>query len=373
MTDKQNPKILLVDDEPVSIKILEKTLIKEGYNIILANNGPEARKLASEYLPDIILLDVMMPGEDGFEVANQLKKDPGTASIPVIFLTGRDDLEGKVKAFDLGAVDYVTKPFHGEEVLARIRLHLKLSLATNSLIASQAEKLMQIKDAQKSLFITPEEVPDARFCVCFMALLEAGGDFYEVLRISEGIFGYFVSDVSGHDIATSYLTSALKALLKQNCIPIYQPVESIRIMNNVLEEILPDGKYLTACYARLNRKKKHMSIVNCGHPPAVYLPKQGEAMLIDSSGDVLGIFKDVYFGTKNLEVHEGDRFFLYSDGLIEKPGKRKIWTEGLDNLLNACDRLRDVPIHESAERLRDMMDEGTKGFEDDVVILGIEV
>jgi sigma-B regulation protein RsbU (phosphoserine phosphatase) len=315
----------------------------------------------------------MMPGEDGFEVLKRLNQDPKTADIPVIFLTSRGELDSKMMGFDLGAVDYITKPFHGQEVVARVRLHLKLSLATNSLIESQAARLRQIKDAQTSMLVTPDDLPNARFGVFYMALLEAGGDFYDVLQISDDIFGYFVADVSGHDIATSYITSAVKALLKQNCIPIYQPSESMKMINNVLKEILPEGKYLTACYARLNRDKKCMTIVNGGHPPVVYLPKGGQARLIDIQGDVIGIFSDVYFGVQDIRVNEGDRFYIYSDGLVEKPGHRKVWTEGLDDLLKACSRLKEIPIRESAERLKDMLLRNTIGFEDDIVVLGIEV
>lgn len=373
MTDKQNPTVLLVDDEPVGRRMLEKILQGDGYTVIWAENGPRARELAIGKQPDIILLDIIMPEEDGFEVIDLLHKNPKTTRIPVIFLTGRDDLEDKMRGFELGAVDYITKPYNGLEVLARVRLHLKLSLATNSLIAAQAERLRQIQDAQTSMLVKPADVPDALFGVYYMAFLEAGGDFYDVFRISDGIYGYFVADISGHDIATSYITSALKALLKQYCASVYQPAESMTLINTVLEDVLPEGKYLTACYAKLNRGAKCLSIVNGGHLPAVYLPKDDSARLIEAKGDVIGIFRDVCFETLDIKVENGDRFFLYSDGLIEKPGERKLWTKGLDDLLEKCEELRDVPISESAVRLKDMFHNGKSGLEDDIVVLGIEV
>lgn len=373
MIDEQNLTILLVDDEPIGIKVLERTLKKEGYHVITAHDGPTARSLASENQPDLVLLDIVMPGEDGFEVIQRLKEDPRTLHIPVIFLTGKDELDSKMTGFDLGAVDYITKPFYGQEVLARVRLHLKLSLATNSLISNQADKLRQIKDAHESMLISPEDIPGAQFGVCYQSLLEAGGDFYDVLQISDDIYGYFVADVSGHDIATSYMTSAVKALLKQNCIPIYQPAESMRMINNVLEEILQEGKYLTACYARLNRRSETMSLINCGHPPAVYVPKNGNVELIDLKGDVLGAFRDVFFEVKELHVEKGDRFFIYSDGLIERPGDKNVWTAGLKDLARFCRQLGDMAIVDSVVHLRDLMHKTTKVFEDDIVVLGIEI
>jgi sigma-B regulation protein RsbU (phosphoserine phosphatase) len=187
------------------------------------------------------------------------------------------------------------------------------------------------------------------------------------------MFGYFVSDVSGHDIKTSYITAAVNALLKQNCTPIYNPAESMRMINDVLMEILPDGIYLTACYAKLNRKKKTLSIVNAGHPPLVYLPKEGEARFIEMDGDVLGIFNEVYYGQEDIKVTPGDRFFLYSDGLIEKASLKKLWPKCLPELLEACRRVKDIPVQGSATELARLLLDQIDMPEDDVVVLGVEV
>jgi sigma-B regulation protein RsbU (phosphoserine phosphatase) len=371
--ESQNVKILVVDDDPVSLKMLEKSLHNEGYGVVTATDGPPARQLASDEQPDLIILDIMMPGEDGFEVMDYLKKNSRTASIPVIFLTGRDELDTKLKGFDLGAVDFITKPFYGQEMLARIRLHLKLSLATNSLVASQAEKLKQIQDAQSDMLVSPEDLPEARFSVHYLPLLEAGGDFYDVLPISDGIFGYFVADVSGHDLATSYITAAVKGLLNQNCSPFYKPVESVEMMNNVLVEILTDGKYLTACYCKLNRNAKVMSIVNAGHLPVLHVPKDGEARFIELEGDVLGGFKNVAYGTQDVKVDTGDRFYLYTDGLVERPGEKIVWSKGVSGLLDVCPQAKNLPLEESTEKLVSLMRKETDEPEDDVVLLGIEV
>ncbi|MBW2100992.1 MAG: response regulator, partial [Deltaproteobacteria bacterium] len=128
--------ILAVDDNPSNLKLLEVSLGKEGYRILTAADGPSAREIAATEKPDLILLDIIMPGENGFDVIKHLKSNSATASIPVIFLTGINEIDYKLAGFKLGAVDYITKPFHPLEVLARVRLHLKLSIATNSLIAS---------------------------------------------------------------------------------------------------------------------------------------------------------------------------------------------------------------------------------------------
>lgn len=365
--------VLIVDDSPVNVKLLETTLAKDGYLSLSAFNGATAREMAEAERPDLILLDIRMPGEDGFSVIKFLKTNPLTAAIPVIFLTGVSEIEAKLSGFELGAVDYITKPFHPREVLARVRLHLKLSIATNSMITSQAEKLKQITEAQAELLAKPAMKPEAQFGVHYQTLQEAGGDFYDVLHISRDIFGYFVADFSGHDIKTSYLTAAVKALLKQNSTPVYEPWESIKLTNDVLIEVLPEGKYLTACYVRLNRKTGKMVVINAGHPPAVYVPIDGEPRLLEVEGDILGMFRDVYFGSLSVDVQQGDRFFMYSDGLIESNREKRIWAKGSEALLAACEQVRSVPIHDASRQLASLLLKDLETIEDDVVVLGGEV
>lgn len=365
--------ILAVDDNPLNLKLLEMSLGKEGYRILTAADGPAAREIAATEKPDLILLDIIMPGENGFDVIKHLKSNSATASIPVIFLTGINEIDYKLAGFKLGAVDYITKPFHPLEVLARVRLHLKLSIATNSLIASQAQKLKEITEAQTSLLTTPDSHPKAHFGVYYLTLHEAGGDFYEVLPISENIYGYVVADFSGHDIKTSYMIASIKALLKQNCRPVYGPVESIRMINDVLVEILPEGKYLTTCYGKLNRKTNQMTIVNAGHPPAVYVPVKGEPSFVEISGDILGVFKDVWFGQKNIDVSPGDRFYLYSDGLVESCRQKIMWTQAQQDLIAACNKVRDISIREAPGKIVQLLHKEVFQPEDDIVILGIEV
>ncbi|MDY6825176.1 MAG: COR domain-containing protein [Thermodesulfobacteriota bacterium] len=121
--------VLVVDDNLLNLKLLTTTLDNHGYRTLMATDGPTARQFAVTEKPDLILLDVKMPDEDGFEVIKQLKSNPVTASIPVILISGMSELESMLTGFELGAVDYITKPFHPLEVLARIRNHLLLSVS----------------------------------------------------------------------------------------------------------------------------------------------------------------------------------------------------------------------------------------------------
>lgn len=141
------PLILLVDDIPQNIQILHEILSHHNYSFALAASGKETFMVLEKKIPDLILLDIMLDDIDGFEICKRLKENPRTAEIPVIFLTARVRLEDKVKGFQLGAVDYITKPFEEAEVIARVKTHLELKQASD--IIKRYNK--QLETANKEL------------------------------------------------------------------------------------------------------------------------------------------------------------------------------------------------------------------------------
>lgn len=148
------PQILVVDDAPALAMILSASLTKAGYEVIIAEDGFKGFDLAVEHKPDLVLLDMMMPGRDGLETCRLLKQNEGTASIPVIFVTAHADAQPVMDAFAAGGSDYLTKPFRVAEVLARVSVHLRLHEAEQGLVErnAQLEKLMeQLAEANAEL------------------------------------------------------------------------------------------------------------------------------------------------------------------------------------------------------------------------------
>jgi len=143
--------ILVVDDTPANLEVICETLSDAGYFVATAINGERALKRVQAYPPDLILLDVQMPGIDGFETCKRLKADPKTASIPIIFMTALSDAQSKEKGFVLGAVDYITKPFQEPEVLARVKTHLQLRQLTKNLEQRVAEQTADLEAALTQL------------------------------------------------------------------------------------------------------------------------------------------------------------------------------------------------------------------------------
>lgn len=161
-------KVLTVDDNPANLNLLTDTLSAAGYTVLAATNGQRALQLCQRNPPDLILLDVTMPGMDGYEVCRRMKADEIGRSLPVIFLTAHDESEHVVRGFQAGGVDYVQKPFRAEELLARVATHLKIHRLTQELVRKnqelqaeisrreQAEQAFQVADEQLSIISTRE-------------------------------------------------------------------------------------------------------------------------------------------------------------------------------------------------------------------------
>lgn len=366
------PTILVVDDTPTNLYLVTSVLEAEGFRTLTASDGPAARELSRTQQPDLILLDVLMPGETGFETCAQLKSDPLTADIPIIFLSSLDDVKSKVTGLKIGGVDYIGKPMHGEEVLARVRVHLRIRETNRSLVEQQRARLDGLRNAQQAILVRPECCPEANFAVHYQPLEEAGGDFYDVVPLGAGIFAYFVADISGHGVSAGFLTSAVKALLRQYAGPMFSPEDTMRGVDSVMGQMLDEEQYLTACYVRLNRQTNRLTVISAGHPPLIVVSRSGVPQTVVLDSDPLGVFGNAILQRRDLRISNGDRFFLYSDGLIESSpgGGRRV---GLERLLEACVRHRSAALAESTSLIvKELIPDGHI-MTDDLLLLAVEI
>jgi sigma-B regulation protein RsbU (phosphoserine phosphatase) len=366
------PKILIVDDDAVSRNVMKGLLEAEGFRTIAAADGHAARLLSRTALPDLILLDVVMPDESGFETCALLKSDPKTAGIPVIFLSALDDVKSKVKGLKIGGVDYISKPVYGEEVLARVRIHLRIRETDLAVEQEQRTRIEELRNAQQAILIRPEDRPEALFAIYYGPLEGVSGDFYDVVRVDSGVFGYFVADVSGHGVSAAFLTSAIKALLRQYTGPLFSPEDTLRGIDAVMRQMLGDEQYLTACYAHLNRRTKKLVVVSAGHPPVIVVSAAGLAQTLEMDSDPLGIFSALVIQRREIKVSPLDRFYLYTDGLIEaSPGGKR--AEGLERLVDSCLRHRkDLLADAVASIAADIWGAGAI-VKDDLLLMAVEV
>ena len=191
--------------------------------------------------------------------------------------------------------------------------------------------------------------------------------------LEEPPMGYFVADISGHDLGASFVTSSLKVLLRQNSGPLFTPVETLKNMNSVLTTLFRDGKHLTAALLCLNRLRKRLVLVSAGHPPAILVGADGKARLLAADGDILGAFETVQFGVLEQPVEPGDRIYLYTDGLVERFGvETRSRSRGMEELLAGCRRVAGLPLDEAVAALVASAQQAGRP-DDDTVLLGIEV
>ncbi|WP_442947534.1 hybrid sensor histidine kinase/response regulator [Nostoc sp.] len=183
--------ILLVDDNPNNLKVLSEMIQGYGWKALMATNGESAIEQTEYALPDLILLDVMMPGIDGFETCRRLKTNPITQNIPVIFMTALSDSKDKVKGLEIGAVDYVTKPFQQEEVIARLKLHLKISHLTYTLEQRVQERTAELTQSLQQLQQTQLQlIQSEKMSTLGQLVAGIGHEINNPIGFIEGNFSY---------------------------------------------------------------------------------------------------------------------------------------------------------------------------------------
>ncbi len=367
---RPTPLVLVVDDDPTTGRTLRSILTRAGFRCVVATDVASALQEVAQSRPHLILLDVNLPDGSGFDVCRALQADAAGANTPVLFISASDDTATKVRGFEAGGVDFITKPLAAAEIVARVSTHLRLRQAQERLVELQAEQIGRLAGAQETLMPSPDECPDAGFQVSLQQILQAGGDFYDVISVGNQLVDYIVADASGHDLAASFWTAALKTLLTEYATPASQPREVMQSINRALCRILPEGSYFTVLYARLNRLTNHLSFVNAGHPPALVVDgRTRELRVVNLESDVAGAFPDASFATADLKVRPGDRFFLFSDGLIEQNGPRQ---SGLQHLSEACRARHTEPLDQAVHSIHRSVVNGAQPL-DDILLLGVEV
>src|SRR5208337_581931 len=251
-TKSAEPKtVLLVDDAPANIQIVN-SILKSTYKIQIATSGEKALKIANQSPPpDLILLDVMMPEMDGYEVCSRLKSAASTRDIPVIFLAGQTETDDETKGFEVGAVDYIHKPFSPAVVKARVHTHLVLRGIREQL----ASQLLTIKHEMETarqiqLSILPREIPSLPgldMAARYIPMTSVAGDFYDFIQIDEKRIGVLVADVSGHGMPAALISSMLKIALASQTAFASDPARVLTGLNQALCGKFK-GHFVTAAY-----------------------------------------------------------------------------------------------------------------------------
>jgi serine phosphatase RsbU (regulator of sigma subunit) len=372
--------LLLVDDDSENIQVVH-SILKDQYKIRVAMNGAKALELARvEPLPDLILLDVMMPQMDGYEVCGCLKADQRTRDIPVIFLTGKTEVTDETRGFEVGAVDYIHKPFSPPIVKARVRTHLLLRDAhetvARQLLAINGELEMA---RQIQLSILPQKTPHLKGLEIearYIPMASVAGDFYDFLQVDEKHVGILIADVSGHGLPSALIASMLQTAFAAQAPNASNPAQVLSGLNKALFGKF-QNQYVTAAYLFVDMEKGTVIYAGAAHPPLLlWQTKTGRAVECLTNGLMLGPFASATYEAITFSLEDGDRIVLITDGIIEATDSSNDEL-GMARLLQIVESNHALPVKRFADALLEELSRWSEhalgpGQSDDITLLAID-
>jgi phosphoserine phosphatase RsbU/P len=313
--------VLVVDDAPANIHVVNE-ILRDTYKVRVATNGAKGLELANATPgPDLILLDVIMPGMDGYEVCSRLKASAATRDIPVIFLTGQTETSDETKGFEVGAVDYIHKPFSPAVVAARVQTHLALR-ETRGQLERQLEAIRSEMDSarQIQLSILPQTIPQIaglEIAANYIPMTSVAGDFYDFALVDDHRIGVLVADVSGHGMPAALIASMLKIAFAAQASQASDPVQVLVGLNQALYGKF-QGHYVTAAYALIDTQNQTLCYAGAGHPPLLVREgASGNVRSVLENGLFLGYFPKAVYSALEVPFRKGDWVILYTDGIPE--------------------------------------------------------
>jgi sigma-B regulation protein RsbU (phosphoserine phosphatase) len=391
--------ILVVDDVSANLRVLTGMLKDRGYKVRPVPSGELALLAARKDPPDLILLDINMPEMNGYEVCQQLKSDETLSGVPVIFISALNENLDKVKAFALGGVDYITKPFQMEELHARVETHLKLRRLqveleeTNSRLERVNGRMSRDLEAAAKIQKTflpsaAPRIPGTEFAWCYQPCDELAGDGLNIVPLGDGKVGLYVLDVSGHGVSSALLSVTLSRLLSPpsepssiliryrnvlECLEVTPPAEVADGLNRLFPYDTATEQFATLMYGVLDVSTGDFRYVSAGHPGPIYLPVGGPPAILQSPGFPIGLADEAY-SECHVQLKAGDRLYLYSDGLPDamKPNGERF---GDARLLDSIGHGRIEPLRKGIAILLDEIArwQGGARSQDDISVLAVEV
>jgi len=336
--------ILIVDDTPANLQVLSGMLEDRGYVTRPVTSGKMALQAAQNDPPDLVLLDIIMPGMDGYEVCARLKADAKLKDVPVIFISALNETLDKIKGFGVGAADYVTKPFQFEEVRARVETHLKLRRLQvelerhdhhlQELVEEQkAQMLEQLREqarheaelnvaCEMQKRFLPRELPKYprwEFAARYVPTRVVAGDFYDIIPMSGARTCVVLGDVCGKGVPAALQMTRIMSYFRIVAQTRETPDAIMGFVNNLLATEWSDDTFATAVLCVVDNEEPRISFCSAGHM-APYLLRESTGVVEPipmENGFPLSVEAGASFQTTHLQATAGDAFVLYTDGVTE--------------------------------------------------------
>ena len=320
MRDLSESRILIVDDVRTNVDLLVAAL-RSDYKLSVALNGEGALRSVEKNPPDLVLLDIMMPDLNGYEVCRRLRASAATREIPIMFLSALEEVKDKAHGFEVGGNDYLVKPFEILEVKARVRSLLKAKAYSDAVKETLASELRIAREIQ--LGILPADISAATrgTGVEVHALLEpareVGGDLFEVLRSNDGQLLVVIGDVSGKGIPAALFMAVTMTLIRTLGPQFQKPEEILQRVNDALAVQNPRNMFVTIFCAVYEPGSGRLKYASAGHPAPILL-RNGRCEIVPCEpGMVAGAFSGLDARSYSLQLAPGDLLLLYTDGVTE--------------------------------------------------------
>ncbi len=385
-------RILVVDDELEILELVKLSLTADGFEVITANSGPEALAKMKQFAIDLLLLDVMMPYMDGYEVMNRLKADRMLSNIPVIMLTARAQLDDKIKGLSAGADDYVTKPFDLSELTARIEAVLSRTRRTkyvNPLMRAMGDWFTEDKVEQLAYHLEaaaemqqrllPKEAPQfdhIETAGVLRSSMMVAGDFYDFIPLDEeDQLGVAIYDIRGKGLPAAMLMMMVRAILRLVCREEASPDKVLKKINDILAIDTAPELYATMVYGILDTKSLTFTYSNAGHCYPIKVNSQKEGVrFLDTGGMLLGVFDFALFEAETILLNKNDILVLYTDGITETENAvEELFGE--ERLTKVIQNNANLSANEICGQIENSLIEfsGTQQRSDDLTIVVIKI
>jgi sigma-B regulation protein RsbU (phosphoserine phosphatase) len=394
-------RVLIADDDPISRHLLHRTLQQWGYDVTVARDGTEAWRYFEERDFPLVISDWVMPGLDGLELIRRIRSDPRPGYAFVILLTAHTNKGEVVEGLAAGADDFVTKPFDRDELRVRLRtgervLRLEQALLEQNRILRERNEdmvadLRMACEVQQALLPqgypsfpahVPPERSKLRFCDRYRPNGAVGGDFFDVLALSDTRAGLFICDVMGHGVRAALVTTMVRALLEGFRGGTDDAGRFLTELNREMLGILGQASvpvFLSAFYATMDTETGELRYANAGHPSPLLLRRVEDEvaplpLVPGMPGPPLGVRHQATYSTASITLARGDLLVLFTDGLFEVNGPDQE-PFGEERLQAAVRRRLSLPAGRLFDELLGEVQQFSagRGFADDVCLVGMEV
>lgn len=324
--------ILVVDDVEVNRKILTHSLNARGFhNVAIAADGSQALQMTHEMKPALVILDLMMPAMDGFSYCQAIRRDHGYDNMPIIVQTALSDMDKKLRAFELGASDYICKPVDPGELIARTVVHLSRKLLMEDLHAYRRRMTAELEAAramQNRLMPNDhhiqmcERVFDMKIAAHFETSSALGGDCWGMRALSDNRLALWMYDFSGHGMAAAMNVFRMHTIMQEFMHAGGEPGSFLSTVNRHLHPLLEKDEFATMFYGIIDTDANCLLYASAAVPPAMlFTGAESKPVVLNGRGFPLGVIPGATYDTKYTPFIQGDLLLLYSDCIIETKNK----------------------------------------------------